>query len=83
MPTSEAIGVVQAVDVPGRELTVRVNGVSTIFDIAVDCAIVLRGERVKLRLVQPSDAAHVIYHRTPEGLWAQVVVVNSCFASKK
>jgi hypothetical protein len=71
-----AVGIIQAVDVPGRMLTILVNGVSTIFDIAPDCAIVLRGERVKLRLVQPSDTAHLVYRQTAEGRKAQVIDVS-------
>jgi hypothetical protein len=74
--TEQAVGTIQAVDVPGRTLTMLVNGVSRIFEIAPDCAIVLRGERVKLRLVQPSDTAHLVYRQTAEGLRAQVVDVN-------
>jgi hypothetical protein len=73
---AQAVGVIQAVDVPGRTLTMLVDGVSTIFDIAPDCAIVLRGERVKLRLVLPSDTAHLVYRQTAEGPRAQVVEVS-------
>jgi hypothetical protein len=74
--TEQAVGTIQAVDVPGRTLTLLVNGVSTIFDIAPDCAIVLRGERVKLRLVQASDTAHLVYRETADGLRAQVIEVS-------
>jgi hypothetical protein len=72
----QAVGIIQAVDVPGRMLTILVEGVSTIFDVAPDCAIVLRGERVKLRLVQPSDTAYLVYLLTAEGRMAQVVEVS-------
>ena len=72
----QAVGTIQAVDVPGRTLTMLVSGVSRTFDIAPDCAIVLRGERVKLRLVQPSDTAHLVYCQTAEGLQVQVVEVH-------
>jgi len=74
--TDEAIGIIQVVDVPGRALTILVDGVPTVFDIAPDCAIALRGERVKLRLVQPNDNAHICYRRTPDGLSALAVEVS-------
>jgi cobalt-zinc-cadmium efflux system membrane fusion protein len=76
-PVQETVGVIQAVDVPGRTLTLQADGVSTTFDIAPDCAIVLHGERVKLRLVQPSDTAVVAYEQTLEGLLAHVVQVET------
>jgi hypothetical protein len=72
----QAVGIIQAVDVPGRTLTLLVNGVSTIFDIAPNCAIVLRGERVKLRMVLPSDTAHLVYRQTVDGRKAQVIDVS-------
>ena len=72
----QADGVIQAIDVPGRTLTLLVSGVSTTFDIAPDCAIVLRGERVKLRLVQPRDNAHLVYRQTAEGPRAQIIEVS-------
>jgi cobalt-zinc-cadmium efflux system membrane fusion protein len=70
-------GVIQAIDVLGRMLTLRSDGVSTTFDVAPDCVIVLHGERVKLRLVQPSDSAVVAYEQRPEGLWAHAVTVET------
>ena len=72
----EAVGVIQEVDVLGRTLTVLVNGVPRVFDVAPDCPVVLHGERVKLRLVQPEDHVHVIYGPAPAGLLAQAVEVD-------
>jgi hypothetical protein len=74
--TAEASGVVQHVDVAGRALTLVVNGTSKVFYVAPPCAVSLRGERVKLRLVLPRDHAHVVYTRTPDGLRAHAVEVN-------
>jgi hypothetical protein len=75
----EAVGMVQDVDVAGRTLTILVEGTPRTFDLAPDCAIVLHGERVKLRLVQPRDQAHVVYHRTPDGLLAFAVELRWWF----
>ena len=56
-----ADGVVRRVDPVGRELDVHVAGTSVSFDIRPDCVITLRGERVKLRLVQPLDRVRVAF----------------------
>src|SRR5690349_10629473 len=62
--TAEAVGIVQQVDVPGRALTLLTRDAVREFDVAADCAVLLHGERVKLRLLQPKDYAHVVYSRT-------------------
>jgi hypothetical protein len=77
--TVEAVGVIQQVDVLGRSLTVLVSDVLQVFDLLPDCAIILHGERIKLRLVQPLDYARVIYSPAPEGLLACSVDVNGWF----
>jgi hypothetical protein len=69
-------GIVQHVDVVGRVLTVQVNGISKDFNLAPDCAIVLHGERVKLRLVQPDDHVSVVFSQGPAGLMAHAVEVS-------
>jgi hypothetical protein len=43
------------------------------FDVPTDCAILLRGERVKLRLVQPHDCVRLTY-RERRGLLAACVI---------
>ena len=52
-------GTVLSVDTVNRELTVLSRAVRVAFDVPPGCPIVLRGERVKLRLVQPGDRVRV------------------------
>lgn len=54
-------GVVCRVDVINRELVLLAGGTRVVFDVPPDCPIALRGERVRLRLVQPRDRARVTY----------------------
>ena len=56
-----ADGVVRRVDPVGREMDVHVAGASVSFDVRTDCVITLRGERIKLRLVQPRDRVRVAF----------------------
>jgi hypothetical protein len=56
-----ANGVVRRVDPVGREMDVHVAGTSVNFDVRPDCVITLRGERIKLRLVQPRDHVRVAF----------------------
>ena len=53
-----AKGIVQRVDTVQREVTVLIQDGLELFDIPPDCPIFLHGERIKLRMIQPSD--HVI-----------------------
>jgi hypothetical protein len=56
-----ADGVVCRVDPVGREVDVHVAGTSVSFDVRLDCVIILRDERIKLRLVQPGDRVRVAF----------------------
>lgn len=56
-----SVGVVHRVDTVNRELTVFVNGVLLTFDVPVGCAVILHGELVKLRMVQPRDRVKITY----------------------
>jgi hypothetical protein len=59
--TFQADGVVRRVDPVSREVEVRVAGTPVSFYVRPDCVILLRGERVKLRLIQPRDRVRVAY----------------------
>src|SRR5262245_51429463 len=59
--TREVTGVIQSVDLARRELALLVDGTAQVFDVPPDCDVVLNGERVKLRLLQPLDPARVVY----------------------
>jgi hypothetical protein len=57
----EINGVVRRVDPAGREVEVQVAGGPVSFDVRPGCVVTLRGERVKLRLIQPRDRVRVAY----------------------
>ena len=48
-------GVIQHVDLINRDLTVLVRNGIALFDVPLNCKILLHGEAVKLRLLQPFD----------------------------
>jgi hypothetical protein len=70
-----AWGIVQHVDVVGRDLAVLLQTGVEIFDIPPDCPILLHGERIKLRMVQPRDHVWVTFHRTPQRAIAEKIEV--------
>ena len=57
--TSTVRGTVQRTDLVGREITVILPEGLAVFDVPSDCPILLRGERIKLRLIQPRDQVRV------------------------
>lgn len=57
--TLQSVGVVHRVDTVNRELTVLADGDLVTFDVPVDCAITLHGERVRFRMLQPRDRVRV------------------------
>jgi hypothetical protein len=57
----EARGSLLRVDTLNRELTLLVGGVALDLDVPPSCAIVLNGQAVRLRLLQPQDRLHVTY----------------------
>lgn len=75
-PVHHADGVVRTVDAVGRELHVVVAGASVNFDVGPECVVTLRGERVKLRMIQPWDRVRVAYTRAPGALVAAAVEVH-------
>lgn len=57
--TASVRGTVQRTDLVGREITVLLPEGLRVFDVPSDCPILLRGEPVKLRLIQPRDQVRV------------------------
>jgi hypothetical protein len=57
----DSVGVVHRVDTVNRELTVIVNGELLTFDVPVGCQVILHGEPVKLRIVQPQDRVKITH----------------------
>jgi hypothetical protein len=62
-----AYGVLQRVDLIDREVTVRQEGGVVNYSVSPGCEVLLNGERVKLRLLQPRDHVRVAYRPRAEG----------------
>ncbi len=56
-----SVGVVHRIDTVNREVAVFVKGELLNFDVPVGCAVVLHGEPVKLRMVQPRDRVKITH----------------------
>jgi hypothetical protein len=69
-------GLVQRVDVINRELEVQLPAQSLLFDVPIDCLVMLHGERIKLRMVQSGDQVAVTFSRRAESLHARRLVVQ-------
>lgn len=63
MPTQMAEGFLEAVDLLNRCVTVRQDDSAWTYDVPTSCEVLLNGERVKLRLLQPRDRVSVTYCR--------------------
>jgi hypothetical protein len=70
-------GMVLRVDLVNREMLALVDGDLVNIFVPSDCAVVLRGERVKLRLVHPRDRVRVNFTRRGDTIVAQAIEVNS------
>lgn len=57
----EIAGVIRQVDAVNRDMTLLAGGTHELVDIPSNCSIVLNGEAVKLRLLQPGDYVRVLY----------------------
>jgi hypothetical protein len=71
-----ATGIVQKIDLVGRDMTVQLTSGSMMFDIPPDCPILLHGEPIKLRMVQPRDHVCIVFTRLPERATAARVEVQ-------
>jgi hypothetical protein len=74
----EARAVIHRVDPVNRELTALVDGSAVCVYVPPDCDILLRGERIKLRLVQPRDRIRLVYAPGAEAVVARRIEVQSC-----
>ena len=83
--TAERVrGIVQRVDTVEREITVLLPTGLAVFDVPSDCPILLRGDPIKLRLIQPCDQVRVAFNDRQGRLIAQLLEVQpdtgfSCF----
>ncbi len=72
----EAGAVVHRVDPVSRELAALVGGTLVTVYVPPDCEVLLRGERVKLRMVQPGDRLLVAYAELADSLVALAIEVE-------
>ena len=66
-----ANGAIQRVDTVGREVSVLLPTGVAVFDVPTDCPVHLRGEPIKLRLLQPRDHVRVTFSDRQGRLVAQ------------
>lgn len=62
-----AHGVLQRIDLIDREVTVRQEGGPVTYSVSPNCEVLLNGERVKLRMLQPRDHVRIAYRPRAEG----------------
>lgn len=77
----QVCGIVQRVDLVSREVEVRVAAETVLFDVPVDCQVVLHGERIKLRLVQSGDQVAITFFKRPNSLSARRLDVQPAWPS--
>lgn len=81
-PVREAEAVVHQVDSVCRELAAHVEGVPVTIYVPPDCEVVLRGERVKLRLVQPRDRLRLAYTERLDSLVARSIEIHPPYPTR-
>lgn len=69
-------GIVRRLDLVGRDLAISIPEGQESFDVPPDCPVILNGERVKMRMVQPGDRVWVTFRRTPDRLVTQQLDVQ-------
>jgi hypothetical protein len=79
-----AQGAVQRVNTVEREISVLLPTGFAVFEVPSDCPILLRGEPIKLRLIQPRDHVRIAYAELQGRLIAHLLEVQpdtgfSCF----
>ena len=72
----EAEAVIHRVDPVNRELAALVEGLLVTIYVPPACEVILRGERVKLRMVQPKDHVHVTYMEVADPIIACAIEVQ-------
>jgi hypothetical protein len=74
-PALEAEAVIHRVDPVNRELAALVEGGLVMIYVPPACDVILRGERIKLRMVQPRDRVRVTYTEVADSLVARAIEV--------
>ena len=75
----EAEAVIHRIDPVNRELAGLIDGVGVTIYVPPACEVVLRGERVKLRMVQPKDHVRVTYTELADPLIARAIEVQPVY----
>lgn len=75
-PALEADAIVHRVDAINRELAALVDGVLVTIYVPPACDVMLRGERIKLRMVQPRDRVRVTYTQYANSMIASAIEVQ-------
>jgi hypothetical protein len=75
-PILEIEAVVHKVDPINRELAALIEEGLVTIDVPTGCEVILRGERVKLRMVQPGDRVRVTYAEPADHLVAHEIEVQ-------
>lgn len=79
-------GSIERVDLVQRELTVSVGPRRVEVDVPPQCQVMLRGERIKLRIIQPGDFVRISFVQRAARSVAQrveVAPINSLPAAGK
>jgi hypothetical protein len=74
--TLQMSGTIHHLDLVSRELELLVRMRRTSVDIPPDCLVLLRGEPVKLRLLQPGDFIHVAFDVRAGAMVAREIEVH-------
>ena len=80
-PALEAAAVIHRVDPVNRELAALVEGVLVTIYAPPACEVILRGERIKLRMVQPRDRVRVTYTEAAGSLVAHEIEMQPDYPS--
>jgi hypothetical protein len=78
---SPAQAVIHRIDLVNRELELLVGAVRMSVDVPPDCVILLRGEPVKLRMLQPGDRVEVAFRSRAGTAVARAIEVQGAPAS--
>jgi hypothetical protein len=68
--------IIRRVDLVARELTTQADNALAVYYVPPNCDVRLRGERVKLRMIQPGDRVRVVYTIGPDALVAESIEVH-------
>ena len=76
-------GILEQLDLPSRTAQIRKGERALAFDLPLSCDVLLRGERVKLRMLQPSDRVTVRYRSAAGRHVASLIEVLATAASNE